>query len=216
MKRFVFILSFALIMCTLISAGWTQDVHSGQYAARLEWTNQWVGGMDSGLDRQNSLIPIQGAHDYTFKAWVRSANSELDDVFDFRFADFTESETHIADDAKPWTTTSNDWVRYSFTHTADTNTAFLNVAFRIVNTNGGAIVIDDVTLHDDTDSTTVTITNAGFEDWPGAENDPPTDWRFFEVGGADGSITRIEATPTPTPTPIPGTAAKKELWQPYQ
>ncbi len=205
------VILYGCVLCMsflMFGSVFARQVHSGQYAARLEWTNAWESGMDSGLDRQDTLLPVVGGNTYTIKAWVRNGRPGEENVYKVTLADFADEEgsNHLGDDEQPWTNPKDTWDRYTYTHVTDSSANYMNVAFRMVTTSGGAIVIDDVTVYDDDAASTVTFTNPGFEDWPGLEFDPPTDWRFFEAGGAEGSITRIEAE-------TPQTGVKETIWK---
>ena len=211
MKYFSMVLALAFIL-TVPQVMAEGEAHSGSYAAYLEWTNQWESGMDSGLDRVGAYLPVQGGHDYTLSVWVRGGNEEVTDMFRCTFADFDESDNWLGDDAQDVTSTTNEWQKYDYTHTAEADAQTLNVAFRIFNTNGGAIIMDDVTFQDDTLTSAITVSNGGFENWPGDGATAPPDWRFFEAGGAEGAIIRVEEE---APTP-PATAADESCWRMYK
>ncbi len=197
-----------VLLVVLVTGAFAQEVHSGQYAARIEWTQAWQGGDDTGLDRQENMLPVTGGHQVTFKAWVKNGVPGGDNTFRVTFADFDASETWLGDDPKTGNTPTDEWIEYSFSHSSDAGATQMNVAFRMERDNGAAIVIDDISLYDDTASTPIVVSNPGFEDWPGTANTAPTDWRFFSVPEGEGVITRIEALP-------PVLAVKPENWEIY-
>ncbi|HNT33755.1 MAG TPA: hypothetical protein PKH07_02030 [bacterium] len=174
--------------------------HGGQYAARLQWTNTWASGMDCVLDRFLTRVPVTGGNEIKFGAWVRSATQGMSPMFSMRYAQF-QGATWTGDKDQ-WFTAHDGWQYYSHNLITNATTTTINLAFRLVTTGGGAIVLDDVTLDDVTAGTPIELTNNGFEDWPGEETSAPADWRFSLVGGAVGEVRRL-TQPTPTNTPEP-------------
>ena len=192
-------------------------VYEGQYSARLQFTNTWMDGMDSGLDRDTYRIQdVTPGHDIRFSAWVRNATAGMNTDFNMRVADFNGA-THLGDFGQSFTA-ADAWQQYVYDHTVSPDTTDMNAAFRLVTTSGGAIVIDDVEITDQTEGgISLDLTNGDFEDWPGEETSAPTDWRFFAVTGAVGEVRRlVQPTDTPTPLPTPTESSGAANWQSYR
>lgn len=190
--------------------------HSGRYAARLEYSNGFVSGHDAGLDREDdppskpdkSFIPVVGGNEIRFHVWAKAGRTGQSDVFGVRMAAFDAGMNFLQDSPDSYFPTQQEWQEFTGTWTLPSNAAYLNFSFRMITTNGGAVILDDASLVDVTaGNTPLALTNGGFEDWPGASTTAPASWRFFVAGGAVGQILRIES---PATTGIDG------LWTNYR
>lgn len=200
--RFAQMLSAMICLAALLASSVpSQLVHSGTYAAKVIWNDPgWVSGMDTGLDRQSTRVPVTGGNNFELAFWIRDAGDLGIGVqnIDVRIAQFDSGGAFVGDlnlTSFPHDTCPANWTEFTYTGTFAASAATVNMAFRPVWQGSSAFLIDDVALTDTTTSTALTITNAGFEDWP----DPmaaPADWRHFAAGGAAGEIARV-GTPSP-------------------
>ena len=190
--------------------------HGGQYAARMEYSNIFVSGHDSGLDREDdppakpdkSLLSVTGGNEIQFSTWAKAGRAGSSDVFRVRMAAFDSSLNFIADSPDFNFPTQQDWQEFTGSWTLPANTSFLNFSFRMVTTNGGAVIVDDVSMVDLTaGNAPIPVSNGGFEDWPGSPTADPTDWRFFVAGGAVGKVQRVS---------LPDTASTGDCWMYYR
>jgi len=199
MKKFIKLI--LLILCfsigiNIIIVG--QMVHSGNNAAKIEYVTIGTPGADYGFDRVDTKIAVTGSHQLQVKAWVKAGRPSINDEWWIRAAAYQDT-TWLGDtELGQYTQATETWTEYSFNYTLPASANFININVKVRLPDGAMIVVDDVSIIDVTaGNTPLTLSNAGFEDWPGNRTDVPTDWRPFATNNGIYEVSRVEASDSP-------------------
>lgn len=195
----------------------TSPVHAGMYSARIEWATGATGSVSIGRVRDAAhRIDIAGrlGHVLQWTAWARVDESTPD--LGLRLSWYNAAGTKLSMYSVNQGVPPSEWTEFSIQRAVPADAVTVDTLCRVL--DPGAIVIDDVELLDlGPDGSpwptpeAIPVSNPGFEDWPGAATDPPTDWVFNQEVDALGSINRVEM---PTPVPTPATQAQR--WEIYR
>ena len=192
-------------------------VRSGMYAAKLSKT----GGPFEGNSHLSRLldaayrvdVSTRVGHILRLSVWARgdSGNSTLG----LRMSWYNPFEK-LSMSSSVIGVPSPEWKEYAIDKEVRTDAVTVDIVLRAMEETG-SFVLDDVRLLDLGPAGApwgtpeeLTVSNPGFEDWPGAADTAPADWRHTVWQGGEGAIERVERPPD---TPTPSTSAGG--WQEY-
>ncbi|MGI8905639.1 MAG: hypothetical protein ACR2IE_04010 [Candidatus Sumerlaeaceae bacterium] len=186
-----FLVSFFVIAAAVSNA----VPRTGQFAAKVT-NNTPAGGFqpDTGFDRETSRIVVLDGNSLTFTAYLKNGRTDPSNLFAIRFAQFSSTNTFLGDvEIHAGAAIPATYTAFTHTFTPAAGTARLNLSFRL-GTGGSSAIIDDISVLDTTAGNVERLSNGGLETWPDPAPAAPTDWRFFSVGSASGTLEKVVAT----------------------
>lgn len=167
--------------------------HSGRYAM---WMTLLKGAYensagDSGIDNDPESIKAVPGHVLRISIWARSTDPLHCVLRELTVAEFAGKR--LVRDVPVFRRKRIPmvWTNLVAYHTVDVSVNRIVLGLRC-NAAGDSVIVDDVSVLDETARDRELVTNGGFEDWSDEPNVMPTGWRFFSVPPLEGRYERAE------------------------
>jgi len=208
MTRFVVAVSLAAVVLGAGIAEAGPVVHEGAYSAKIEWVAGESAPTFRLVKSATNYINVADRqdHDLKMKVWARSEGGETG--FTLRLTFHDDSLAKLGQKTSATKSATEEWKLVSMSKSVRSDAIYANVV--VIPAAVGAAVIDEIVLEDlgPTGANwptpeVLTVSNAGFEVWPGDVLSTPSDWEVWEPLDTTAQVSRIEIPPD-TPTPSSG------------